>query len=44
MSKYKKLNDSFPEIIGCSDVLMETLFIANKVAKSDSTVLITGES
>ncbi|WP_431188382.1 sigma 54-interacting transcriptional regulator [Bacillus thuringiensis] len=44
LSKYKKLNDSFPEIIGCSDVLMETLFIANKVAKSDSTVLITGES
>ncbi|WP_377863476.1 sigma-54 interaction domain-containing protein [Bacillus sp. R86525] len=44
MSKYKKLNDSFPEIIGCSDALMETLFIANKVAKSDSTILITGES
>ncbi|WP_234881349.1 sigma-54 interaction domain-containing protein [Bacillus mycoides] len=44
LSKYKKLNDSFLEIIGCSDVLMETLFIANKVAKSDSTILITGES
>ncbi|PFV97248.1 transcriptional regulator [Bacillus thuringiensis] len=42
-SKYKKLNDSFPDIIGCSDTLMKTLFVANKVTKSDSTILITGE-
>ncbi|QWH31743.1 PAS domain-containing protein (plasmid) [Bacillus mycoides] len=44
LSKYKKLNDSFPDIIGSSDTLMETLSIANKVEKSDSTILITGES
>ncbi|EOP45717.1 sigma 54-interacting transcriptional regulator [Bacillus cereus] len=44
LSKYKKLNDSFPDIIESSDTLMETLSIANKVEKSDSTILITGES
>ncbi|KXY48282.1 transcriptional regulator [Bacillus toyonensis] len=43
-SKYKKLNDSFADIVGCSDTLMKTLFVTNKVAKSDSTILITGES
>lgn len=43
-SEYKKLNDSFADIIGCSDTLMKTLFVTNKVAKSDSTILITGES
>lgn len=44
LSKYKKLNTSFPDIIIYSDTLMKMLFVANKVAESDSTILITGES
>jgi len=44
LSKYKKLNNSFPDIIIYSDTLMKMLFVANKVAESDSTILITGES
>ncbi|MGK8608843.1 sigma 54-interacting transcriptional regulator [Bacillus thuringiensis] len=44
MSKYKKLNNSFPDIISYSATLMKTLFVANKVTELDSTILITGES
>ncbi|WP_260874370.1 hypothetical protein [Bacillus cereus] len=43
MSKYKKLNNSFPDIISYSATLMKTLFVANKVAELDSTILITEE-
>lgn len=44
LSKYKKLNNSFSDIIIYSDTLMKTLFVANEVAELDSTILITGES
>lgn len=44
LSKYKKLNNSFPDIIIYSDTLMKMLFVANEVAELDSTILITGES
>ncbi|WP_259466506.1 hypothetical protein [Bacillus sp. S66] len=43
LSKYKKLNNSFPDIISYSATLMKTLFVANKVAELDSTILITEE-
>ncbi|EOO24418.1 hypothetical protein ICM_06353 [Bacillus cereus BAG1X2-3] len=44
MSKYKKLNNSFPGIVSYSDILMKKLFVVNKVAALDSTILITGGS
>ncbi|MCC2361715.1 sigma-54 factor interaction domain-containing protein [Bacillus cereus] len=44
LSKYKKLNNSFPDIISYSDTVIKALFVANKVAELDSTILITGES
>ncbi|WP_349917470.1 sigma 54-interacting transcriptional regulator [Bacillus cereus] len=44
LSKYKKLNNSFPDIISYSATLMKTLFVANKVTELDSKILITGES
>lgn len=44
LERKKKLNDSFNRIIGVSGKLREALTIANKAAKSKSTVLIRGES
>lgn len=44
LSKYEVLHDAFSQIIGYSEALMDSLSIAKKVAKTDSTVLITGES
>ncbi|MFT9485835.1 MAG: sigma 54-interacting transcriptional regulator [Tepidibacillus sp.] len=44
LSKHERFNGAFAQIIGYSDELMDTLSIANKVAKTDSTILITGES
>jgi len=44
LSKHQKLNSAFNKIIGNSEVLLESLSMANKVSKTDSTVLITGES
>lgn len=44
LSKHEALHEVFPHIDGYSEALMESLSIANKVAKTDSTVLITGES
>jgi TyrR family helix-turn-helix protein/PAS domain S-box-containing protein len=44
LSKHINLADSFKTIIGNSETLLETLNMANKVSKTDSTILITGES
>lgn len=44
LSKHEVLNEAFSSIIGNSDALMDSLLMANKVANTDSTVLITGES
>ncbi|WP_211237032.1 sigma 54-interacting transcriptional regulator [Aneurinibacillus terranovensis] len=44
LSRHEALNDSFTHIVGYSEELIDSLAIANKVAKSDSTILITGES
>jgi TyrR family helix-turn-helix protein/PAS domain S-box-containing protein len=44
LSKHLRLDDAFLPIIGNSETLIETLTMANKVSKTDSTVLITGES
>lgn len=44
LSRHEVLNQAFAQIVGNSDPLMESLFIANKVARTDSTVMITGES
>jgi TyrR family helix-turn-helix protein/PAS domain S-box-containing protein len=44
LSKHLRLDDAFSTIIGNSETLIETLTMANKVSKTDSTVLITGES
>ena len=42
----KRLNDrhSFENIIGKSKVLLQTIDLARKVAKTDTTVLLTGET
>ncbi|WP_409299795.1 sigma 54-interacting transcriptional regulator [Peribacillus sp. SCS-155] len=44
LSKHVGLDDAFQAIVGNSETLLESLSIANKVSKTDSTVLITGES
>lgn len=44
LSKHQPLDEGFSPIVGYSGALMESLSIANKAAKTDSTVLITGES
>jgi TyrR family helix-turn-helix protein/PAS domain S-box-containing protein len=44
LSKHLNLADSFNTIIGNSETLLETLTMANKVSRTDTTVLITGES
>jgi TyrR family helix-turn-helix protein/PAS domain S-box-containing protein len=44
LSMHLRLDDAFSTIIGNSETLIETLTVANKVSKTDSTVLITGES
>lgn len=44
LSKHQGLDEGFSPIIGYSEALMDSLSIANKAAKTDSTVLITGES
>ncbi|SDY26930.1 TyrR family helix-turn-helix domain-containing protein [Evansella caseinilytica] len=44
LSKYQKLNDAFKTIKGSSKVLLDSLTMADKVAKTESTVMITGES
>jgi TyrR family helix-turn-helix protein len=38
------LDEAFQTIIGSSETLLESLSLANKVSKTNSTVLITGES
>lgn len=44
LSKHEGLDSAFHQIIGTSNSLRESLSIAQKIARSDSTVLITGES
>ncbi len=44
LSKHMKLDEAFQTIIGNSEILLDTLSMANKVSKTDATVLITGES
>jgi TyrR family helix-turn-helix protein/PAS domain S-box-containing protein len=44
LSKHLKLDEAFQTIIGSSETLLESLSLANKVSKTNSTVLITGES
>lgn len=44
LSKHQELNEAFKAIIGNSEVLIDSLSMANKVSKTDSTVIITGES
>lgn len=42
--RHQELDKAFKPIIGNSEALMDSLFMANKVSKTDSTVIITGES
>lgn len=44
LSRHQPLDEGFSPIIGYSEALMGSLSIANKAAKTGSTVLITGES
>lgn len=44
LKRHSELEGSFSNIIGCSSSLRESLVIADKAAKSISTVLIRGES
>lgn len=44
LSKHMKLDDAFQTIVGNSETLLETLSMANKVSKTNATILITGES
>lgn len=44
LSKLEPLNEAFASIVGYSETLLHSLAIANKAAKTNSTVLITGES
>lgn len=44
LSKHEGLDAAFNKIIGSSETLKESLTIAAKVAKTNSTVIITGES
>ncbi|MDP4084817.1 MAG: sigma 54-interacting transcriptional regulator [Bacillota bacterium] len=44
LSKHLPLDKAFETIIGNSDTLIESLTMANKVSKTNSTVLITGDS
>ncbi|PLR75915.1 Fis family transcriptional regulator [Bacillus sp. V3-13] len=44
LSRHVGLDKAFQTIIGHSETLIESLSIANKVSKTNSTVLITGES
>lgn len=44
LSKHLQLNHAFHSIIGNSEILLESLTIANKVSVTNSTVLITGET
>lgn len=44
LSKHQQLDEAFQTIIGNSEALLDSLTLANKVSKTDATVMITGES
>lgn len=44
LSKHQLFDEAFNQLIGESSTFKETISIANKVAKTDATVLIRGES